>query len=249
MLLSRNSQGFAYIALLVVIVVIGISLGAAGKYWSNVVLRDKEEELIFRGDQYRQAIELYYRAVLVAPQYPGSIDDLLMDSRTPTGRRHLRQRYKDPISGEDFVEIKNAATNRIIGVHSPSDKQPLKQSGFPANNILKTILLAPRPGFPADPNNFEQKGQYSEWLFVSTIVPASPVQAPGPRFEQITPFVPPRFRPPPPSRTKIRTSIHPGSTTDVSLIDIPCLCFTMSYVIALRGNVALNCDQREDSDS
>ena len=175
MQLFRNSHGFAYIALLVVIVVIGISLGAAGKYWSNVALRDKEEELIFRGDQYRQAVELYYKAVLVAPQYPNSIDDLLMDSRTPTGRRHLRQRYKDPISGEDFVEIRDATTNRIIGVHSPSDKQPLKQSGFPPIYSIKPTPLAPRAGFPADPNNFEQKGKYSEWLFVSTLVPAPPV--------------------------------------------------------------------------
>jgi len=196
MLLSRNSHGFAYIALLVVIVVIGISLGAAGKYWRNVVLRDKEEELIFRGDQYRQAIELYYKAVLVAPQYPASIDDLLMDTRTPTGRRHLRQRYKDPISGEDFVEIRNPATNRIIGVHSPSDKQPFKQSGFPAAYSIKPTPLPPQAGFPADSNNFEQKGSYSEWLFVSTIVPATPVPAAGPQFQQITPFVPPRFTPP-----------------------------------------------------
>jgi type II secretory pathway pseudopilin PulG len=189
MLLSRNSNGFAYIALLVVIVVIGISLGAAGKYWSNVVLRDKEEELIFRGDQYRQAIELYYKAILVGPQYPNSIDDLLIDSRTPTGKRHLRQRYKDPISGEDFVEIRDITTNRIIGVHSPSDKQPLKQSGFSPIYSAKPTPLLPRAGFPTDPNDFDQKGKYSEWLFVSTLVPATPVQVPG--------QAPPRFRLPP----------------------------------------------------
>jgi type II secretory pathway pseudopilin PulG len=194
MLLSRNSQGFAYIALLVLIVVIGISLGAAGKYWSNVVLRDKEEELLFRGEQYRRAIELYYKSVLVAPQYPNSIDDLLMDSRTPTGRRHLRQRYKDPISGEDFVEIRDTTTNRIIGVHSPSDKQPLKQSGFPAIYSVKPILLGPRPGFPANPNDFEQKGKYSEWLFVSTIIPVPPVNVP--RLNVIAPLVPPHVTPP-----------------------------------------------------
>ena len=187
-----NSSGFAYIALLVAIIIIGISLGAAGKYWSSVALRDKEEELIFRGDQYRQAIELYYKAVLTASQYPNSIDDLLMDSRFPAGRRHLRQRYKDPISGEDFVDIKDTTTNRIIGVHSPSDKQPLKQSGFPPIYSAKPVLLGPRPGFPANPNNFEQKGKYSEWLFVSTIMPASPVPGAG----QVTPIIPPRFRPP-----------------------------------------------------
>jgi type II secretory pathway pseudopilin PulG len=195
MQLFRNSHGFAYIALLVVIVVIGISLGAAGKYWSNVVLRDKEEELIFRGDQYRQAIELYYKAVLVGPQYPDNIDDLLMDSRTPTGRRHLRQRYKDPISGEDFVEIRDTTTNRIIGVHSPSDKQPLKQAGFPAIYSIKPTPLVPQAGFPANPNDFEQKGKYSEWLFVSTIIPAPPVTVP--RSNVIAPFVPPQFTPPP----------------------------------------------------
>jgi type II secretory pathway pseudopilin PulG len=177
---SRNSHGFAYIALLVIIVIIGISLGAAGKYWSSVVLRDKEEELLFRGDQYRQAIELYYRAILVGPQYPNSIDDLLMDTRTPTGRRHLRQRYKDPISGEDFVEIKDITTNRIIGVHSPSDKQPLKQADFPAIYSLKPMPLLPPAGFPADPNDFEQKGKYSEWLFVSTIIPATAATLPPP---------------------------------------------------------------------
>jgi type II secretory pathway pseudopilin PulG len=165
--LFRNSRGFAYIALLVAIVIIGISLGAAGKYWSNVVLRDKEEELIFRGDQYRTAIERYYKAVPGLAQYPSSIDDLLMDSRTPAGMRHLRQRYKDPISGEDFVEIRNAVTRRIIGVNSPSDKQPLKQANFP--DIYGNLQSFPRAGFPTDGNDFIGKSKYSEWLFVSSI--------------------------------------------------------------------------------
>ncbi len=184
--LFRNSRGFAYIALLVVIVIIGISLGAAGRYWSSVVLRDKEDELLFRGDQYRQAIELYYRAVPGAPQYPSSIDDLLKDNRSGM-RHHLRQRYKDPISGEDFVEIRHAVSKRIIGVNSPSDKQPLKQMGFPAVYANKQPLV--QLGFPGNRNDFEGKSRYSEWLFVSTIIEAPP--ASGPRFEMITPLVPP----------------------------------------------------------
>jgi type II secretory pathway pseudopilin PulG len=168
---SRNSHGFAYIALLVIIVIIGISLGAAGRYWSHVVLRDKEEELLFRGDQYRLAIESYFKAYPSAPQYPSSIDDLLMDNRTAGTRRHLRQRFKDPISGEDFVEIKHPVTQRIIGVKSPSDKQPLKQSGFPdiysgiTTSNVPTVLIA-------NANFFEKKSKYSEWMFVSTIAVA-----------------------------------------------------------------------------
>jgi type II secretory pathway pseudopilin PulG len=184
--LFQNSRGFAYIALLVAIVIIGISLGAAGKYWSNVVLRDKEEELIFRGDQYRRAIELYYKAVPTAPQYPNSIDDLLMDDRSETRKRHLRQRYKDPISGEDFVEIRNTVTRRIIGVNSPSDKQPLKQANFP--DIYGNIQSFPRAGFPTDGNDFIGKSKYSEWLFVSSIPEVVPGAATGlPPFRPIFP--------------------------------------------------------------
>ncbi len=153
----RNSRGFTYIALLAALVIIGISLGAAGKYWQNVMLRDKEEELLFRGDQYRQAIELYYTAK-TPNQYPQSIDDLLVDNRTGSGKRHLRQRYKDPFTGEDFVEIRDPLTNRITGVHSGSDKTPLKQANFPV---------------PYE--DFAGKEKYSDWQFVSTIKTVQPV--------------------------------------------------------------------------
>jgi type II secretory pathway pseudopilin PulG len=146
----RNSRGFSYIALLVAIVIIGISLGAAGKYWQNVMLRDKEEEMLFRGNQYRRAIERYYSAIPGRLQYPQNIDDLLMDTRTPTGKRHLRQKYKDPMTGEDFVEIRDARTNGIIGVQSKSDKEPLKKDNFP-------------PAY----QDLAGKTKYSEWLFVA----------------------------------------------------------------------------------
>jgi type II secretory pathway pseudopilin PulG len=165
----RNSQGFAYVALIVALVIIGISLGAAGKYWQYVMLRDKEEELLFRGDQYRQAIELYYRAVPGRLQYPPNIDKLLKDDRTPAGKRHLRQLYKDPITGEDFEIItsqtvtggvpgvvifgQQRATPGIIGVHSRSDKEPLKKDNFPVPY-----------------QDFAGKSAYSEWQFVSSTI-------------------------------------------------------------------------------
>jgi type II secretory pathway pseudopilin PulG len=163
----RNFRGVAYIALLVTIIIIGISLGAAGKYWSNVMLRDKEEELIYRGDQYRRAIERYVSAVPGSQVYPQNIDELLKDNRTAAGKRHLRQKYKDPISGEDFVEIRNPLNKSIIGVHSPSEKEPLKKAGFP--EAYNTSPKDTQPGFPADMNNFSNKNKYSEWLFVATV--------------------------------------------------------------------------------
>lgn len=143
------SRGFTYIALLVAIVIIGISLGAVTRYWSNISLREKEEELLFRGDQYRKAIESYTRAVPGRVEFPASIDDLLADNRTAVLKRHLRRKYKDPVSGEDFVEIRDQTTRHIIGVNSPSDKEPLKQANFPEED-----------------RDFEGKKKYSEWRFL-----------------------------------------------------------------------------------
>jgi type II secretory pathway pseudopilin PulG len=139
----RGDPGFSYLALLVAIVIIGISLGAATKYWSNVSLRDKEEELLFRGDQYRTAIGRYFAERNV---YPSRIDELLGSNGL---KRYLRQQYKDPISGEDFQEIRDPSTHRINGVFSSSDNEPLKQANFPDQD-----------------KDFEGKTKYSEWQFV-----------------------------------------------------------------------------------
>jgi type II secretory pathway pseudopilin PulG len=185
----RDPRGFAYIALLAAIVIIGISLGAAGKYWSSVLLRDKEEELLFRGDQYRQAIERYYYTVPGKLEYPSSIDDLLTDNRTTGGRRHLRQKFKDPISGEDFVEVRHTLTKRIIGVHSPSEKRPFKQTGFPL--LYSNTASLPQPGFPGTYNSFTEKNKYSEWVFVSTILSAA-VTTSGPAYHP--PWIPPALQ-------------------------------------------------------
>jgi type II secretory pathway pseudopilin PulG len=147
-----GASGFTYIALLAIITIIGISLGATGKYWQNVMLRDREEELLFRGDQYRIAIEHYYYAIPGKNQYPQSIEDLLTDNRSPAGKHHLRRKYKDPMTNEDFIEIRDPLTKRIIGVHSASDKAPLKQAAF---------------NTPYE--EFVGRLSYNDWQFLSTI--------------------------------------------------------------------------------
>jgi type II secretory pathway pseudopilin PulG len=147
-----GNRGFGYIALLVAIVIIGISTTAVVRSGSNIARHDREKELLFRGDQYRTAIGLYLKANAAFPQ---SIDDLLKDPKTVT-KHYLRQRYKDPISGEDFVEVRDPMTHRIIGVYSPSEKEPFKKANFSEQN-----------------KDFEGKTMYSEWQFVYKPPPGS----------------------------------------------------------------------------
>jgi type II secretory pathway pseudopilin PulG len=126
-------------------------MGAAGKYWSFVMQREREEELLFRGGQYRQAIERYFLAKK-PNAYPPNFEKLLLDDRFPQGKRHLRQQYLDPMTGEDFELVRDPAKgNGITGVFSKSSKEPFKKVDFAEVN-----------------KEFENKKSYNEWKFVFT---------------------------------------------------------------------------------
>jgi hypothetical protein len=131
------------------------------------MMREKEEELLFRGGQYRFAIERYYLAIPSRQQFPQTIDDLLKDSRSAAGKRFLRQKYLDPITGEDFEVIRDLTKgNRITGVYSKSEKEPIRTTGF--DEIYK---------------EFEGKKKYNEWKFVVTppaVQPGGPGKPGGP---------------------------------------------------------------------
>src|SRR5438445_11018704 len=63
---------------------------------NNANQRDKEEELVFRGLQYVHAIGMFQRKY--ANAYPPNVDVLVE-------QRFLRKKFKDPITGEEFVPI------------------------------------------------------------------------------------------------------------------------------------------------
>ena len=76
-------------ALLVAMAVMAIMLSVALPTWSQMVRRDREEELIFRGEQYARAINQYQRKF--ANQSPATLDVLIE-------QRMLRKKFKDPLS-------------------------------------------------------------------------------------------------------------------------------------------------------
>ena len=67
-----------------------------GEFASHATQREKEAELLFRGEQYREAIASYYKK---EQRYPQSLEELLEDKRYPMPVRHLRRLYRDPSPG------------------------------------------------------------------------------------------------------------------------------------------------------
>jgi type II secretory pathway pseudopilin PulG len=146
----KGEQGYAYIALLIFIAAMGVALAVTGEVWSMAMKREKEEQLIFAGNQFRNALTMYYvHTPAHAGRYPMSLEDLLKDPRYPAARRYLRKIYPDPVSGTASWELIKGANGEILGVHSTSDEEPVKKSNF---------SLADQ--------DFEGKMKYSEWLFM-----------------------------------------------------------------------------------
>jgi type II secretory pathway pseudopilin PulG len=96
-----NQRGYAMAALLVSIGVMMVLMSVALPVWRHEVQREKEAELIFRGEQYARAIYLYQRKAGPG-NFPPSIDLLVQ-------QRFLRKKYKDPITDGDFQIIPVAA--------------------------------------------------------------------------------------------------------------------------------------------
>jgi type II secretory pathway pseudopilin PulG len=124
---SRN-RGFTYPVVLIAVMIMAIAAETATRLTSTVVQREIEEELLFRGMAYRNAISSYYTAVPERPQYPRTVADLLSDPRFPQ-QRHLRIAYPDPAGGE--WRLLMTANGRLMGVASASNREPLKHAGFP----------------------------------------------------------------------------------------------------------------------
>lgn len=142
---SKDQRGFTYLMVLAALIVVGILAETATLLNSRLVRTEQEQELLFRGMAYRNAIASYYYAK-PARQYPRSLDVLVKDPRF-LHKHHLRQRYTDPISGGEWLILKNDRGG-ITGVASRGRATPLKQANFP-------------PGL----EHFAGVEQYRDWIF------------------------------------------------------------------------------------
>lgn len=143
-----GQQGVTYLGLLFAVALGGIALAGTGALWQLESRRDKEKELLFAGEQYRQAIASYYDRSPGDPQYPPRLVDLLLDPRFPMPVRHLRRLYVDPMSSDGGWEVIRR-DGRIVGVASRSSQSPIKIGDFPPEQAA-----------------FAGAGRYADWQFV-----------------------------------------------------------------------------------
>jgi type II secretory pathway pseudopilin PulG len=143
----RGQAGYTYLFVMFLVIVTGLAATVATRQWKTEIRREREAELLFRGDQIRQAIGLYYLTARAGfNAYPRSLDDLVKDPNSSATRRYLRKLYKDPITGENFELVKEG--DYVKGVRSKSTATPLKTGNF-----------------PPDYQDFSTKNSYHDWVF------------------------------------------------------------------------------------
>lgn len=144
-------EGFTFIGLLMAVAIMGVALLAVGEVWSFAQKREKEQELLFVGGQFRQAIKLYYAhtpATSKLQPYPMALEDLLKDPRYPSTQRYLRKMYLDPINNSSEWGLLKNPNGSIFGVYSLAQGAPVKKSNFTLVN-----------------GDFENRTKYSDWIF------------------------------------------------------------------------------------
>lgn len=160
---TRHGQrGVLLIGVLVFIALSALTAVHAGPRWIDARQRANEEELLFVGEQYRRAIESYWReAPNTVHKMPTSVDDLILDKRFPFPKRHLRKEFRDPLAPQQaFVEIRQGAV--LIGVYSKAEGMPFRQAGF--SGVQK---------------DFNGAQSYADWKF-SYLPPSAPAAGAAP---------------------------------------------------------------------
>jgi type II secretory pathway pseudopilin PulG len=165
-----RQRGFTMIGILFLVAGLGVAMAALGTMWHTLSKREKERELLFIGEQFRRAIESFWKAPADGVRrLPKDFDELLADPRVPTIRRHLRRVYRDPMTGEATWGTVKEPDGGISGVYSLSEEKPFKTANFPA---------------AAD---FQKANSYRDWVFYFDAAKADALQA--------APKLPPGNRP------------------------------------------------------
>lgn len=225
---ARAQRGFAMAALLVVLAVMSLVLSMALPAWHHAARREREAELIFRGEQYARAIMLFQRQTPGA--YPPDIDTLVEG-------RFLRRTYRDPMTADgEFRLVLQSELATVSGTGASGAAADDPSGEGDAGLRPRRDDAGARPGFMQGARPFgdrtgntpggvdgnivgvvsrseqtsialyDGKSKYSEWVFIST---GPPTGAGGSEAARPGPGLPDSSGPPPARSGGNRTSRLP----------------------------------------
>jgi type II secretory pathway pseudopilin PulG len=152
-------------ALLVAMTIMAIFLSMALPAWRTAAQREKEAELIFRGQQYARAIALFQRKY--ANTFPPNLN-ILLDGH------FLRKKYKDPmtVDGEfQPVYVNQQAPGQPNAGVVPTQGQPAPRTttvgGGTSIGAQGGIIGVASKSTATSLRVYNGHDKYNEWVFVA----------------------------------------------------------------------------------
>ena len=142
---SNAEDGYLLLTVLVMIFLLLLALSVVAPKVAKEIQRDKEQEAVQRGLQYRRAIQLYYKKF---GAYPGDIKQLEKTNEI----RFLRKRYKDPITGQDDWRLIHMGEAKV---------PPMGFFGQPLQAGMSSVSTGPGMGISGTPSIYAPSGDGS----------------------------------------------------------------------------------------
>ena len=157
--LGQGNRGYAMAGLLVGMSIMAVMMTVVMPVWTHYVQREREEEMLWRGQQYARAIMLWQRKY--ANTFPPSVDVLVE-------QRFLRRKYKDPLTNDDFQVVPPTGLPQPSTNSSPNRPAPRMTS-------LGTNVQAPGVAGVVSKSTKDSikvvngRTKHNEWVFMPTM--------------------------------------------------------------------------------
>ncbi len=175
-----DERGYAMAALLITLAIMAVLLTILMPVWRHEARREREAELVFRGEQYARAVALFkFKNQNVANAYPPSIDFLVEN-------RFLRKKYKDPMTKDgEFLPLPAGSQTAGIpggpqagaatpGATQPPPTTPAGRSNTPlqpTGPVVGGIAGVRSKSEETSLRSYRGATRYDQWLFTFNVAP------------------------------------------------------------------------------
>jgi type II secretory pathway pseudopilin PulG len=189
---GRSRGGYSLVILTMIVTTLSILAASALPAISQMIRRNKEEELIFRGFQYAEAIRVFQRRY---SRYPVRLEELI-----EVKPRCIRQLWKDPMTDDGAWSLITARNGPAApgGQAQPNDQQRRQPPGSPPEGgdqaLQEQDPSQPRENVPilgvVSKNKHEAiktlfgRSHYNEWRFTADVLQVSFGVGPGGRISR-----------------------------------------------------------------
>jgi type II secretory pathway pseudopilin PulG len=132
--------GYALIVLMMAVFVLSLGALIAVPVWQTELQREKEEELIFRGKQYAEAVRIFVQKN--PGRFPASLKDLL-------DKKCIRRLYKDPFGPDGQWNVILASTGASTGASMSGASGGTSAAAGGLGQAAQEVLVAPERVLPA----------------------------------------------------------------------------------------------------